>query len=278
MSVNPTLPTLPTLLPRRARTDLLDIAYLTAGEEKGRPVILLHGFPYDVRAFDTVAAGLAAQGARVIVPYLRGHGPTRFHDATTPRIGERAALGQDVIDLMDALHIPEAVLAGFDAGGRAASAAAALRPTRCVGLIASAEDRVADRAALSVPQPPRTEWDHWYRFYLLTERGRAGMARHRRKIARMVWRDQLVQYDDDLFDRSAGTFDNRDFVAVTVQGLRHQFGNEAGHADHADAERRIAQAPAHGRPALAIDALPQNDPSAWTEAALQCVRQGKWRT
>lgn len=272
MSVNPTHPL------RRARTDLLDIGYLTAGDETGRPVILLHGFPYDVRAFDAVTPRLAAQGARVIVPYLRGHGPTRFHDAAAPRIGERAALGQDVIDLMDALHIPEAVFAGFDAGGRAAGAAAALRPTRCVGLIAASEDRVADRAALREPQPPRTEWDHWYRFYLLTERGRAGLARHRRAIARMVWRDQLVQYDDDLFDRSARTFDNRDFIAVTVQGLRHQFGDDAGHADQADADRKIAQAPAHGRPAFAIDTLPQNDPSAWVEAALQCMRQGKWRT
>ena len=263
---------------RQVRTDQLDIGYLTAGDDKGRPVILLHGFPYDVRAFDAIGPQLAAQGVRVIVPYLRGHGPTRFLDSASPRTGERAALGQDVIDLMDVLHIPEAVLAGFDAGGRAASAAAALRPTRCVGLIASTEDRVADRAALRAPQPPRTEWDHWYRFYLLTERGRAGLARHRRGIARMIWRDQLVQYDDDLFDRSAKTFDHRDFVAVTVQGLRHQFEGEPGHADHAEAERKIAQAAPSARPAVTLDALPQNDPLAWTEAALTLVRQGKWRT
>lgn len=263
------------MLVRQVRTDHVEIGYHLAGSDKGRPVFLLHGFPYDIHSFDDVVPALAAEGFRVIVPYLRGHGTTRFTSASEPRSGERAALGQDVIALMDALHIPEAVLAGFDWGARAAGAAAGLRPTRCVGLVC---DPIVDRVQQNVPQPPRAEFDHWYQFYLLTERGRAGLAKNRRRLARVVWRDQLDRYDDDMFARSAKAFDNPDHVDVVVHGFRHQFGLDNGHADYAEAERKLAQPPAATRPTITVDALPQNAPSAFIEGVIQLVRQGSWRT
>lgn len=263
---------------RQVRTDHLEIGYHLAGGAQGRPVILLHGFPYDIRSYEEIAPALAAQGMRVIVPYLRGHGTTRLTSLAAPRSGERAALGEDVIALMDALHIPEAVLVGHDWGGRAAAAAAALRPTRCIGLICAAADRVSERARQPTPQLPRKEFDHWYQFYLLTERGRAGLARHRRGFARVVWRDQLERYDDDRFARSARSLDNPDFVDIVVHGTRHHFGLAPGYADHAEAERKLAQPPALTRPAIAIDTLPQNTPLAFMDAITQLVRQGAWRT
>lgn len=168
---------------QQVQTDTLDIGYHETGPADGHPVILLHGFPYDIHSYADVAPLLAKQGYRVLVPYLRGHGATRFLDAATPRAGQQAAIGQDLIDFMDALHIPEAVLAGYDWGGRAACVVAALKPSRVVGLVSVNSYLIQDIAKAALPAPPKVEAGFWYQFYFLTERGRAGLSANRDDIA-----------------------------------------------------------------------------------------------
>jgi pimeloyl-ACP methyl ester carboxylesterase len=298
---------------RQVRTDLLDIGYHEAGPEDGRPVILLHGFPYDIHSYIDVAPMLAAQGYRVIVPHLRGHGSTRFLDEATPRSGQQAAIGADVIALMDALHIPEAVLAGYDWGGRAACVVAALRPTRCVGLVSVNSYLIQDIAKAATPLPPQLERGLWYQHYFQSERGRAGLEANRRDLARILWNNNSPawRFDDATFDRAAQAFDNPDYVDVVIHSYRHRLGLAPGYPDYEAAEKKLALIPPITVPSITLDGmadgvvpatdgrasaakfsgprshrqipgaghnLPQEAPKAFADAVAELARSGKWRT
>ena len=200
---------------------------------------------------------LAKQGYRVIVPHLRGHGTTRFLEAATPRSGQQAAIGADVIALMDALHIPEAVLAGYDWGGRAACVVAALRPTRCVGLVSVNSYLIQDIAKAGVPAPAKVERGIWYQHYFQSERGRAGLAANRRDIARLMWQDNSPtwRFDDATFDRAAQAFDNPDYVDVVIHSYRHRLGLAPGFPDYEASEKKLALLPAISVPTITLDGI-----------------------
>jgi pimeloyl-ACP methyl ester carboxylesterase len=218
-------------------------------------VFLMHGFPYDIHTYERAAPILAKAGCRVIVPYLRGFGPTRFLDAATPRSGEQAALGADLLALMDALEIPHAVLAGYDWGGRAACVVAALWPGRCTGLVSFNSYNIQDIARAMEPDKPENELSLWYQYYFHSERGRTGLAKDRRGITKLLWRlwSPTWTFDDATFERSAAAFDNPDFVDVVIQSYRHRFGLAAGDPAYADIERRLAAQPPIGVPAITFD-------------------------
>ncbi len=219
-----------------SRPIVLNVAYYEAGPATGPAVILLHGFPYDIHTYADVAPILAAKGCRVIVPYLRGYGETRFRDNATPRSGEQAALGADVIALIDALGIKRAVFAGHNWGGRAATVAAALWPDRCAGLVTVNSYLIQDLSRAMVPRPPENEEAMWYEYYFQLERGRAGLAANRRRIARMLWEEWSPDwdFDDATFDRSMPALDNPDFVDVAIHSYRHRFGNADGDPRYAE--------------------------------------------
>src|SRR5580700_1388241 len=211
---------------KRLRTATLEIAYEESGPVTGRPVILLHGFPDDVHAYDGVAPPLAARGSRVFVPYLRGYGPTRFLDAGTPRSGQQAALGRDLADFMDALGLERAVLAGYDWGGRAACVVAALWPQRAAGLVTIGGYNIQNIAEAAKPASPATEFRRWYQWYFHTERGRAGLAANRGPLCRLLWElwSPNYRFDDATYEQTAASFDNPDFVEVVIQSYRHRYG------------------------------------------------------
>ncbi|MFF5288765.1 alpha/beta fold hydrolase [Paractinoplanes globisporus] len=240
---------------RRVTTDLLEVAYHEAGPADGRPVILLHGFPYDIHSYMEVAPLLAADGYRVIVPYLRGHGATRFLDAGTPRSGQQAALGADVIGLLDALAIPRAILAGYDWGGRAACVAAALHPERVAGLVSVNGYLVQDIAASNRPLAPELEAGFWYFFYFLTDRGRAGLDANRRGIAEVIWRRNSPKwpFGEAELDRAARAFENPDYVDVVIHSYRHRLGRAFGDPAYSAAEAELAKAPPIRVPAVTLD-------------------------
>jgi pimeloyl-ACP methyl ester carboxylesterase len=231
--------------PRRIRTGTLEIAYEESGRADGIPVVLLHGFPYDPRAYDGVVPPLVAAGFRIIVPYLRGYGPTRFLAADTPRSGQQAALARDLLDLLDALGLPTAVLVGYDWGGRAACIVAALWPERVRGLVSGCGYNIQDIAGSHAPQDPAQEHRYWYQYYFHTERGRAGLQENRRELCRLLWRlwSPNWRFDDTIYERSAASFDNPDFVAVVIQSYRHRFGYAAGDPALESIERRLAAQP-----------------------------------
>nr|WP_244541991.1 alpha/beta hydrolase [Afipia sp. GAS231] len=233
----------------------LNIGYYEAGPVDGPAAILLHGFPYDIHSYVDVAMLLAAQGCRLIVPYLRGFGTTRFRDPATSRSGEQAALGADVIALMDALGIKRAVIAGHNWGGRAACVAAALWPERCSGMVTVNSYLVQDLARAMVPIDPRYEVELWYEYYFQIERGRAGLAANRREIARMLWEDWSPDwdFDDATFDRSAAAHDNPDYVDVVIHSYRHRFGLAAGDPAYAELQRRLAPLPPITVPSVTLD-------------------------
>jgi len=234
---------------KTVRTATLEIAYDEHGPAGGPPVLLLHGFPYSVQSYEQVAPALAEAGCRVIVPHLRGHGATRFLDPATPRSGEQAALGADVRDLMDALSIPRAVLAGYDWGGRGACAAAALWPGRVRGLVSITGYNIQDIAAAAQPGPAEQEWRWWYQYYFHTPRGVAGLTQNRREIARLLWRlwSPAWSFTDAQFDASAAAFDNPDWVEVVVQSYRHRFGQAPG-----DPALRSIEAALAARPPITV--------------------------
>ncbi|WP_213955734.1 MULTISPECIES: alpha/beta fold hydrolase [unclassified Variovorax] len=240
---------------KRIEAGVLDVAFVEAGPADGAPVLLMHGFPYDIHSYAEVAPMLAAAGCRVIVPYLRGYGPTRFLDAATPRSGEQAALGADLLALMDALHIPRAVLAGYDWGGRAACVVAALWPQRCTGLVSYNSYNIQNIARGMEPDTAENEHRLWYQYYFHCERGRAGLARDRRGIAKLLWKlwSPTWPFDDATFERSAAAFDNPDFVDVVIQSYRHRFGLVPGDPAYADIERRLAAQPAITVPCITFD-------------------------
>ena len=231
------------------------MAYHEAGPARGPPVLLMHGFPYDIHAYAEVAPRLAQQGCRVIVPYLRGFGATRFLSAATPRSGEQAALGADLLALMDALVIPRAVLAGYDWGGRAACVVAALWPERCAGLLTFNSYNIQNIARAMHPISPADEHRLWYQYYFHSERGRAGLAADRRALCRLLWRlwSPTWVFDDATFERTAAAFDNPDFVEVVIHSYRHRFGLVAGDPALADIEHRLAAQPPIAVPTLSFD-------------------------
>src|SRR5216117_4202764 len=236
------------------RTHTLEIGYEAHGERGGFPVILLHGFPDDARAFDTVAPPLAADGHRVLVPYLRGYGPTRFLDAAEPRMAQQAAIGQDLLDFMDALGIPGAGLAGYDWGGRAACIAAILAPERVRALVTIGGYNVQNTLAPSPPAPVAQERAYWYQWYFNTERGRAGLEKNRRELCKLLWREwsPTWKFDDAEFERTAPSFDNPDFVPVVIHSYRHRHGNAPGDPRFDAMERRLAERPPITVPSVAL--------------------------
>ena len=234
---------------------VLEIAYEHFGSADGWPCILGHGFPYDVHAYAEAAPVLAKAGARVIVPYLRGFGPTRFLAPETPRSGEQAALGADLLALMDALDIERAVLGGYDWGGRAACVVSALWPERVVALVSGNSYNIQDIAGATEPASPSEEAAFWYQYYFHSERGRRGLEKDRRGIARLLWRmwSPDWDFDDSTFERTALAFDNPDFVEVVIHSYRHRYGLVAGDAVYMGIEARLAAQPPIAVPAITID-------------------------
>ncbi|MGA8616259.1 MAG: alpha/beta hydrolase [Xanthobacteraceae bacterium] len=239
---------------KHVRTATLDVAYEESGKPDGIPVFLLHGWPYDPRCYDEVVPPLAAAGCRIVVPYLRGFGATRFLSAATPRSGQQAALGNDLKELMDALSVDRAVLAGYDWGGRAACIVAALWPERVRGLVTVNGYNIQDIAASVKPVAPAQEHRFWYQYYFHTERGRAGLEQSRRALARYIWSiwSPNWNFDDQTFERSAASFDNPDFVAVTIQSYRHRFGYAPGDPALEAIEKRLAARPKIAVPTIAL--------------------------
>jgi pimeloyl-ACP methyl ester carboxylesterase len=236
------------------RTDTLAIAYEQSGPTNGQPVVLLHGFPDDPRTWDGTAPALAAAGFRVLVPWLRGYGQTRFLDAATPRSGQQAALGADLLGFMDALGIARALLAGYDWGGRAACIVAALWPERVSGLLSINGYNIQDIGASGRPAAPEQEHRHWYQWYFHTERGRAGLAQDRRALCRLLWRlwSPNLHVSDAEFERTATSFDNPDFVDVVIQSYRHRHRATPGDPALEPIEQRLATRPPITTPAIVL--------------------------
>jgi len=249
----PMLPQLPTS--RTVEAGALSVALYQCGPVDGPPVFLMHGFPYDIHAYAKVAPQLADAGCRVYVPYLRGFGPTRFLSKATPRSGEQAALGADLLALMDALSVPSAVLAGYDWGGRAACVIAALWPERCAGLVSLNSYNIHDVARAMEPDTPANEQSLWYQYYFHNERGRAGLTRHRRDLIRLLWQSwsPTWAFNEATFLRSAPAFDNPDFVDVVIHSYRCRYGLEPGDPAYAQIEERLARLPPISVPSITFD-------------------------
>jgi pimeloyl-ACP methyl ester carboxylesterase len=236
------------------QTPVLNIAYEDTGDRQGFPIILLHGFPDDVRAFDGVVPPLVQAGHRVLVPYLRGYGPTRFRDASAPRMAEQAAIGQDVIDFADALALPRFAVGGFDWGGRAASIAAALHPERVRAAVICGGYLIQNTLTVAPPGPPAVERELWYQWYFNLERGRAGLAANRRALCRLLWEtwSPSLRFSDETYNRTAVSFDNPDFVEVVIHSYRHRIGNAPGEPRFAAIERQLAQRPKISVPSIVL--------------------------
>ena len=227
------------------RTPTLEIGYEEWGDAAGAPVVLLHGFPDDAHAWDGVAPPLAARGYRVLAPYLRGYGPTRFLDAGAPRMAQQAAIGQDLLDFMDTLAIERAGLAGYDWGGRAACIAAILAPARVRALVTIGGYNVQNTVAPPRPASAEEERAAWYQWYFNTERGRLGLEKNRREICRLLWRDWSPgwRFDDATFEQAAAAFDNPDFVPVVIHSYRHRHRHAPGDPRFDAIEGRLAERP-----------------------------------
>jgi pimeloyl-ACP methyl ester carboxylesterase len=236
------------------RTPTLEIAYLESGPMDGTPIILLHGWPSDVHDWDDVTPKLAENGYHVFVPWLRGFGPTQFLNETTPRSGQQGALGVDVREFMDSLQISHALLAGYDWGGRAACIAAALWPERVRGLVSITGYNIQNIPFAGKPAPAALEHRLWYQWYFQTERGRTGLEQNRREIARLLWQlwSPNWRFNDTTFDATAASFDNPDFVAVTIQSYRHRYGNAPGDPAHDEIEHKLAAQPAITVPTIVL--------------------------
>jgi pimeloyl-ACP methyl ester carboxylesterase len=233
----------------------LSVAHLQDGPPDGWAVVLSHGFPYDVHAYDQVVPLLTARGARVIRPYLRGFGPTRFRSAGTVRSGQQAALGSDLIALIDALRLDRPIVAGYDWGGLASCVAAALWPERVAGLVSLAGYDIIDIERQRHAFDPAVEHAVWYQHLFQTERGRAGLAAHRRELCRMLWRQWSPrwEFDEATYARTAPSFDNPDFVDVVIHAYRHALGQVAGDPAYDGLEARLATRPKITVPAVTLD-------------------------
>ncbi len=234
---------------------VLSIAYKESGVPDGMPVLLLHGFPYDVRAYDEVTPLLVSAGCRVITPYLRGFGPTHFLSTDTPRSGQQAVLAHDLLAFMDALAIPSGVLAGYDWGGRAACIVAALWPQRARGLVSGGGYNIQDIPGSINPQAPENEFLYWYQYYFHSERGRAGLEQNRHEFCKLLWRlwSPNWHFDDATYERSATSFNNPDFVAVVIHSYRHRFALMPGDPAVENTERQLATRPPIAVPTIVLD-------------------------
>jgi pimeloyl-ACP methyl ester carboxylesterase len=248
---------------------VLNVGHVDSGSPDGPAVVLLHGWPYDIHSYAEVAPILASEGFRVIIPYLRGYGTTRFLSDETPRNGEQAALAVDVTALMDALGIERATVAGFDWGARTAAIVAALWPERCRALVSVSGYLIGNQEAGKLPLPPEAELDWWYQYYFATERGRAGYDKYRHDFAKLIWRiaSPKWDFDDATFDRTAASFDNPDHVAIAIHNYRWRLGLADGEAEYDELEKRLAEAPVITVPAITLEGdangAPHPEPSAY---------------
>jgi pimeloyl-ACP methyl ester carboxylesterase len=254
---------------RQIEAGVLDVGYVEDGPAGGPAVLLLHGWPYDIHSFADVTPMLAANGYRVIVPYLRGYGTTRFLSPHTMRNGEQAVLAMDAVALLDALDVDRAIVAGFDWGARTADILAALWPERCSGLVSVSGYLIGSQAAGRQPLPPEAELQWWYQYYFATARGVDGYATYRREFAKLIWRTASPKwsFDDATFDRSAASFDNPDHVAIVIHNYRWRLGLGDGEAQYADLEQRLAQGPPITVPVITLEGdangAPHPEPSAY---------------
>jgi pimeloyl-ACP methyl ester carboxylesterase len=248
---------------------VLNVGYAEAGPSNGPVVLLLHGWPYDIYSFVDVAPLLAQAGYRVIIPYLRGYGTTRFLSAETVRNGEPAALAVDIIALMDALKIEKATVAGYDWGARTANIMAALWPERCKAMVSVSGYLIGSQEAGKTPLPPKAELQWWYQFYFATERGRQGYEKNRHDFAKLIWNlaSPKWDFDDATFDRSAAAFDNPDHVAIVIHNYRWRLGLAEGEAKYADLEKKLATAPVISVPTITMEGdangAPHPEPAAY---------------
>lgn len=248
---------------------VLNVGYAEAGPADGPPVILLHGWPYDIYSFVDVAPLLAAAGYRVIVPYVRGYGTTRFPSSDTVRNGQQAVVALDVIALMDALKIQKAVIGGFDWGARSANIVAAIWPERCKALVSVSGYLIGSQAAGKMPLPPRAELQWWYQYYFATDRGRDGYDKYRHDFSKLIWQiaSPKWDFDDATFDRSAASFDNPDHVAIVIHNYRWRLGLAEGEAKYDELEKRLAAAPVIAVPTITMEGdangAPHLEPSAY---------------
>jgi pimeloyl-ACP methyl ester carboxylesterase len=250
---------------------LLNVGYAEAGPADGPPVVLLHGWPYDIYSFVDVTPLLAAAGYRVIVPYVRGYGTTRFLSSDTVRNGQQSVVAVDVINLMDALKIQKAVIGGFDWGGRSADIVAALWPERCKALVSVSGYLIGSQEAGKAPLPPKAELQWWYQYYFATDRGRDGYDKYRHDFSKLIW--QLASpkwnFDDATFDRSAAAFDNPDHVAIVIHNYRWRLGLADGERKYDDLEKRLAAAPVITVPTITMEGdangAPHPEPSAYAK-------------
>jgi pimeloyl-ACP methyl ester carboxylesterase len=250
---------------------LLNVGYAEAGPADGPAVILLHGWPYDIHSFVDVAPLLASAGYRVIVPYLRGYGSTRFLSSETVRNGQQSVVALDILALMDVLKIEKATLAGFDWGARTADIIAALWPERCKALVSVSGYLIGSQQGGKAPLPPEAELQWWYQFYFATERGRIGYDKNRRDFAKLIW--QLAspkwEFDDATFDRSAGSFDNPDHVAIVVHNYRWRLALAEGESKYDDLEKKLATSPVISVPTITLEGdangAPHPEPSAYSK-------------
>jgi pimeloyl-ACP methyl ester carboxylesterase len=254
---------------KQIEAGVLTVGYAEAGPADGPVVILLHGWPYDIYAFVDVAPLLAQAGFRVIAPWLRGYGTTRFLSAETPRNGQQGALATDIIALMDALKIDKAVVAGFDWGARTADIVAAIWPERVKALVSVSGYLIGSQQANAGPLPPSAELQWWYQYYFATERGRLGYEKYRREFSKLIW--QLASpkwnFDDATFERSAASFDNPDHVAIVIHNYRWRLGLAPGEAKYDELEKRLAEFPAIAVPAITLEGdangAPHPDPKVY---------------
>jgi pimeloyl-ACP methyl ester carboxylesterase len=249
----------------------LNVGYAENGPVGGRAVVLLHGWPYDIHSFAEVTPLLTAAGYRVIVPYLRGYGSTRFRSSETPRNGQQSALAVDVVALMDALAIKKAIVAGYDWGARTAAIIAALWPERCKALVSVSGYLIGSTAANKTPLPPKAELQWWYQYYFATERGREGYDKYRHDFAKLIWQiaSPKWNFDDATFDRSAASFDNPDHVSIVIHNYRWRLGLADGEPRYDELEKRLAEAPVIGVPTITLEGdangAPHPDPASYAK-------------
>lgn len=254
---------------KQVEAGVLDVGYVEAGPADGPAVLLLHGWPYDIHSYEEVTPLLARSGHRVIVPYLRGYGTTRFLSEETVRNGEQAALALDAVALMDALGIGRAVVAGFDWGARSADIVAAMWPERVSGLVSVSGYLIGSQAGAKVPLPPEAELQWWYQYYFATEKGRAGYDKYRREFARLIWRlaSPRWDFDDATFNRSAASFENPDHVAIVIDNYRWRLGLSAGEPGCEEIEARLADGPTIAVPTITLEGdangAPHPEPSTY---------------
>jgi pimeloyl-ACP methyl ester carboxylesterase len=258
-------------LMKQIDSGVLNVSYAEAGPATGPAVLLLHGWPYDIHSFVEVAPLLAGRGYRVIVPYLRGFGATRFRSGETVRNGQPAAPASDVVDLMEALEIPRAILAGFDWGARTANIVAALWPERCKAMVSVSGYLIGSQQAGKAPLPPAAELQWWYQFYFATERGRAGYEKYRHDFAKLIWQLASPQwrFDDATFDRTAAAFDNPDHVAISIHNYRWRLGLAEGEPKYENLEKKLAAAPVITVPTITMEGdangAPHPEPVAYAK-------------